>query len=435
MGSGASRHNRSSGSADKKQPRSPSGKKRRAKAAAAAAELALAHRRRVIFGTLAEKEHVAFESVAPRRQFSPLSILQSNQPEVGEDAVHERLDEAETQEFRRIAAERQDLDGYLDIDAIELLGLGLNTKGPLSKRLFHVAHLMSKREKELLTYYELLALHSVLYGGSRDELQRLLFFVFDVDEDDVVSVDDFAAAICAFLELQEQQDQMGIGLQGLELEEFTHLDEEARLRLATLLAEDVVESYGSSNKKKVLDSSSPKKGDRSASRGRCMCRGRAPADDGSKGESASSKSPSRSPPPAKKTRSWSLCRGKQPDDDGIRHSPAKPLLDEGAKKSSWGRQKRTTSSLSSQTKSRRATCGMCGRPRSHRSKKDLTPLTFEQWRHWFNDATGAKPHGGDEMPITVSQPGVGLSSYGRSDPFIRRPNSSYADPESSGSDR
>eukprot|EP00971_Amphidinium_carterae_P277410 5505416-Amphidinium_carterae.1 len=61
--------------------------------------MALQHRRRVIFGaflhvgTLAEKEHVAFENVAPKRQFSPLSILQSHQPEVGEDAVHERLNE------------------------------------------------------------------------------------------------------------------------------------------------------------------------------------------------------------------------------------------------------------------------------------------------------------------------------------------------------
>jgi len=403
--------------------------------AAGGTEVALAHRRRVIFGTLAEKEHVAFENVAPKRQFSPLSILQSHQPEVGEDAVHERLNEVEMQEFRRTAQERfADLDGYLDMEAIELLGLGLNPKGPLSRRLFQIGHLMVKRESQALTYYELLALHSVLTGGSREELQRLVFFIFDVDEDDVVSVDDFAQAMCAFLELQEQQDQAGSGLVGLDLEEFIHLDEDARTKLATLLAEDIVERYGSSRADALAPPMPLKSAAAKPARRGCLCGGRALDEDASdSGKDAGSRTP-------RKRRSWSLCRGKEPLDDGIRHSSAsshKPLLDEGGRKSSLTRGKRTSSSLASPKKAPRRGWCMCGGQPPRPVKKDLKPLNFEQWRHWFNDATGVKAHGTDEPMVSVTQqPPSGLATYGRSDPFVRRAGASFGDPEeSSGSDR
>mmetsp|Transcript_25222 Transcript_25222/g.58029 ORF Transcript_25222/g.58029 Transcript_25222/m.58029 type:complete len:428 (-) Transcript_25222:49-1332(-) len=427
MGGGATRQSKAS-DASSGSPRRAS--KRGKPKAAGSSEMALQHRRRVIFGTLAEKEHVAFENVAPKRQFSPLSILQSHQPEVGEDAVHERLNEVEMQDFRRAAQERYaDLDGYLDMEAIELLGLRLNPKGPLSRRLFQIAHLMVKRESQALTYYELLALHSVLTGGSREELQRLVFFVFDVDEDDAVSVDDFAQAMFAFLELQEQQDQAGSGLLGHDLEEFIHLDEDARMKLATLLAEDIIERYGAPHKD-PLAPTSPRRA-KPPARGRCLCGGRAPDEDASdSGKDVGSRTP-------RKTRSWSLCRGKEPVDDGIRHSSHKPLLDEGGRKSSLSRGKRTTSSLASPKKSRRGWC-MCGGQPPRAVKKDLKPLNFEQWRHWFNDATGAKAHGADEPMVSVvtQQPPSGLATYGRSDPFMRRAGASFGDPEeSSGSDR
>eukprot|EP00971_Amphidinium_carterae_P197725 3924404-Amphidinium_carterae.1 len=71
------------------------------------------------------------------------------------------------------------------------------------------------------------------------------------------------------------------------------------------------------------------------------------------------------------------------EDDPLGHVT---LRNQGGRKSSLSRGKRTTSSLASPKKSRRGWC-MCGGQPPRAVKKDLKPLNFEQWRHWFNDAT------------------------------------------------
>lgn len=193
-------------------------------------------RRRLLFGIL---DPGPFESTPVRQQYSEI-------PQEG-DFVFGRFPGglAEADGMRRLCNERKyDHDeGYLRVDALELLGLGLMSTQPLTRRLHklaQVSHILPGPRRPLLTCYELLALLSVLRAGSKEELLELLFCVFDADGDDQVSTEDLASTIQAFLQLQEATANFDQG----DLKAFKKLDVKKKRAEALRIAQSAIKEYG-----------------------------------------------------------------------------------------------------------------------------------------------------------------------------------------------
>lgn len=193
-------------------------------------------RRRLLFGIL---DPGPFESTPVRQQYSEI-------PQEG-DFVFGRFvgGLAEADGLRRLCNERKyDHDeGYLRVDALELLGLGLLSTQPLTRRLHklaQVSHILPGPRRPLLTCYELLALFSVLRAGSKDEFLELLFCVFDADGDDQVSTEDLASTIQAFLQLQEATANFDQG----DLKAFKKLDLKKKRAEALRIAQLAIKEYG-----------------------------------------------------------------------------------------------------------------------------------------------------------------------------------------------
>lgn len=259
---------------------SKNGKKRKGgKDAAVVLPPGLSRRRRLLLGT-DSTEAQPFEKVKPFDQFTMA-------PDVN-DPVFNRIPLAVADEFRsnaRKVAARTD-DGCLGVHAIELLGLDIGTtvekddkRGDLSRRLFEIGQVgrsipipvevpdaatgtasasgapppataaaapaSQAVSREKLTCYELLALFGTIRAGKRNDLLELLFCLFDWDEDDKVSIDDFKKTISCYLELEGAS-----GLEGKDLADYKKLQadgtaakqrEDAALRVAEL----AIAKYGS----------------------------------------------------------------------------------------------------------------------------------------------------------------------------------------------
>eukprot|EP00930_Biecheleria_cincta_P075669 TRINITY_DN6284_c0_g1_i2.p1 TRINITY_DN6284_c0_g1~~TRINITY_DN6284_c0_g1_i2.p1 ORF type:complete len:577 (+),score=164.70 TRINITY_DN6284_c0_g1_i2:1023-2753(+) len=193
-------------------------------------------RRRLLFGVL---DPGPFESIPVRQQYSEI-------PQDG-DFVFGRFAGgiAEADGLRRLCNERKyDHDeGYLRVDALELLGLGLVSTQPLTRRLHklaQVSHILPGPRRPLLTCYELLALFSVLRAGSKEELLELLFCVFDADGDDQVSSEDLAGTVLAFLQLQEATANFDQG----DLKAFKKLDLKKKRAESLRIAQSAIKEYG-----------------------------------------------------------------------------------------------------------------------------------------------------------------------------------------------
>jgi len=150
---------------------------------------------------------------------------------------------------------------------------GLGTGSLLSQRLFSVAQVQRDLKRPSLTCYELLALHSVLCKGHPDELLELLFCIFDADGDDLVSEEDFRAAVGAFVEV-EQLFSLGHGAS--ELDELAACGEHARQDAFAEVAEEVFRGSGTIQEPKPLLKSQAQKERRKRSRRRGFCSGKSP---------------------------------------------------------------------------------------------------------------------------------------------------------------
>jgi len=185
-------------------------------------------------------------------------------PAVASDCVFERVGMDIANEFRRNSHKVCNADGYLGPHAIELLGLEINTTCALSNRLYKIGqvgrslpalqppavdeaagpklldeeHDHRGARPAMLTCYELLALFSVIRAGSKDDLLELLFCLFDIDEDDRVSIEDFEATIAGYLELEGT-----IGLLGAELDEYKKFESKQRTSAARRVAELAIAKY------------------------------------------------------------------------------------------------------------------------------------------------------------------------------------------------
>mmetsp|Transcript_9307 Transcript_9307/g.16791 ORF Transcript_9307/g.16791 Transcript_9307/m.16791 type:complete len:360 (-) Transcript_9307:103-1182(-) len=188
----------------------------------------LLHRRQVL---LANDRGVSnpFELLPP--------IVQLSRPawehhESKGDVACRRLGYEAIELLRKQAQVVQEADGLLGEYAIELLGLGLRTGSSLSKRLFQVAQVSLDESRPCrVSFYELIALQSILAGGTPEELEQLLFCIFDEDQDDLISAQDFASTVTAFSELKQEGDSA--------------CDAMSQQLQAKLMAEEVLEKYGS----------------------------------------------------------------------------------------------------------------------------------------------------------------------------------------------
>lgn len=412
MGGGASRRkNQGAGAAD---PAAVVGPKLPEKFGA---DPALRRRRRVLFGGGSVPRR--FELVKPKEQYKAAQ----DEPE---DPTFQRLG-AEVETFRRRAEHVQSKkSGYLDENAIELLGLGLAPGSFLSKRLFHVAQaqIIEGKRRTAMTCYELLSLHGLLRNGSTEDLLELLFCVFDYDGDDHLTRQDLSLGVLAFLELPEASEN----LDGDGLKDFKRLNVKGRRREARRIADLAIKTYatasdfeqtGNSSVESSPPSSPDPSGRQDASslkegpssikddeenkseqtpaldnlsttpattgapvedatpkaqpKRRGLCRGKAPADDDSKseGEAPASKIDSMQTETGEpKRRSRGLCRGKAPADD----------------KSSDGEQ--TPKKRPPPPASRRQGSCMGG----GRKKKGPPALTYSQWLQWLA-VSGLMPAG------------------------------------------
>lgn len=264
------------------------------KAAASSAPLSdtLRRRRRVLLGS-DSPEPQPFELLPPLQQFEKFpqaapgpvicgcgNVLKDGEtfcrgcgihpalrpPEqaVASDFVFDRVGINMANDFRRRSHAKCNVDGYLGSSSIELLGLDIITGSALSNRLFSIGqvgrsmpapqpvaaagdeapkpldgeHDPRAPRPPMLTCYELLALFTAIRAGSKDDLLELLFCIFDVDEDDRVSMEDFEATIAAYLELVGAN-----GLQGAELQEYKRMDPNERTSAARRIAELAIAKY------------------------------------------------------------------------------------------------------------------------------------------------------------------------------------------------
>lgn len=185
-------------------------------------------------------------------------------PAMPSDCVFERIGMDTANEFRRNSNKVCNADGYLGPHAIELLGLDISANSALSNRLYKIGqvgrsmpalqpppvdetagpkpadeeHDPRAPRPAMLTCYELLALFSVIRAGSKDDLLELLFCLFDIDEDDRISLGDFEATIAGYLELEG-----ATGLQGAELDEYNKFEPKQRTLAAKRVAELAIAKY------------------------------------------------------------------------------------------------------------------------------------------------------------------------------------------------
>mmetsp|Transcript_22792 Transcript_22792/g.52090 ORF Transcript_22792/g.52090 Transcript_22792/m.52090 type:complete len:334 (+) Transcript_22792:104-1105(+) len=188
----------------------------------------LLHRRQVL---LSNEHGIAnpFELLPP--------IVQLSRPawehnESRGDPACRRLGYEAMEELRKQAQVVQEADGLLGEYAIELLGLGLRTGSSLSQRLFRVAQVsLDENRPQRVSFYELIALQSILACGTPEELEHLLFCIFDEDEDDLISAQDFASTVAAFSALKQDGE--------------SSWDAMSQQQQAKAMAEEVLEQYGS----------------------------------------------------------------------------------------------------------------------------------------------------------------------------------------------
>lgn len=190
-------------------------------------------RRRLLFRRLLKR---SFEDLQPTEQFFAL------QHEEDDPAFTRLSSSEEADEFRRRAKQLEFWhdDGYLGEHAVDLLGMALKIEGHLARRLFRLAQVQRVTpgpRRAQLTCYELLALYSVLKGGTAEERLQLLFCVFDADGDDRVGLEDLATTILALIELEEAV----YDFEGSDLQDFHRVKGlEARK-----LADFIIKQYGS----------------------------------------------------------------------------------------------------------------------------------------------------------------------------------------------
>jgi len=353
----------------------------------AGARPSLERRRRALFGSAGPQQ---FESVAPPEQFADFLG-----EEAEENIVFQRLGVDACKEFRKRAQPLCDSDGYFEQGSIKLLDVGLSDGGKLTKRLFDIAQVQAHPvpRKQALTFYELLALCSVLHGGTEDELIELLFCVFDVDDDDCVSVDDFETTIGSFLDIQGALD----ALTGSDLEEFSNLEASDTQVSARRIAEIALLKYGSTTKTCDADTdnavsrTSSGAGERTVTKKRrsflcCLCKGKTPQN-----------------AEKHKEASETLIEGSMRTDDDMDDSDDSD--DFKVKKRTKGqphvRAASTDQAAAEPTKSskntskRRTSCCLCrgcGRKKPAAGAEPvLAPLSFDQFRDWLGD-TVALPH-------------------------------------------
>lgn len=201
----------------------------------------LQRRRRLLLGRI---ETQPFEQVPPREQFH------ENPPQDDDPVFIHWRNWEEVNAFRKSAEDVQVLPGWLGLNSLELLDPfqppGTPLPSLLAPLLIKVAQVQRlgedvHRGQGLITFYELLSLHSALRWAAPEVLLELLYCVFDSDGDDYLSVKDLHAGISAFLELQEASGALvGTDLDGA----FDPQDSKARDREAHRLAVKAIEAFG-----------------------------------------------------------------------------------------------------------------------------------------------------------------------------------------------
>lgn len=235
---------------------------------------ALSRRRRILFGEdYAEALH-PFELVPVEKQFREF-------PEDDHDLVfNKRLGMEHANDFRLKAEQTAGVDRFLRPHSIENLQLPIVTESALSRRLYILGQVGNYSElwrspevkmpqrpgapgNSQLTCFELLAMYSVLRGGTESELLELLFCLFDVDQDDFVSVEDFQTTIGDFLDAQDRSKAMGHGLKGSELAAYNKIDDKAKE--ARQIAERALSEYGTKAAEDTQPEADKKKAESSTS--------------------------------------------------------------------------------------------------------------------------------------------------------------------------
>lgn len=326
---------------------------------------AIIRRRKVLLGSANLRP---FEQVDPKNQFTQLpehspglpaciscgspfmedtyTVCQKcgeKRPAPGDDLVFKRLDFRMANDFRQNAWAVCNQDFMLGAHAIAKLGLGLEPPffekdredqrsiGTLERRLFQIGQVgkyvippatPEKGKKpetqaniiartNTLTCYELLALFSVIRAGAKDELLELLFCLFDVDEDDEISCQDFETTISSFLEV----DGLLAGLDNTDAAAYRKVGPKDKAAAARRAAELAVSKYGAG-----VELSPPEPDKAAADKKKVKKTKAAPAAKPNAKAKARSKSGDRR---------WCLCGGKQPDEKdskGKKDEKREPLL-------------------------------------------------------------------------------------------------------------